>query len=119
MLSVYGRIPLMISAQCVYRNYTGCKGDSKESEVFLKDRFGNLFFVDARCEDCYNIIYNNKPLYLTDKKDELKRIGPASVRVSFTIESNREIRQILSDLESGTGNFDDRYTRGHFNRGVE
>ena len=24
MLSVYGRIPLMISAQCVYRNYAGC-----------------------------------------------------------------------------------------------
>ena len=121
MLSVYGRIPLMISAQCVCRNYTGCKKKEKpgESEVFLKDRFGNRFFVDARCEDCYNIIYNNKPLYLTDKKDDLKRIGPAAVRVSFTTESNREIRQILSDVKSGTGNFDDRYTRGHFNRGVE
>ncbi|MBE6010101.1 MAG: U32 family peptidase [Lachnospiraceae bacterium] len=121
MLSVYGRIPLMISAQCIYRNYTGCKkkGGSKDSYVFLKDRFGNRFFVDARCEDCYNIIYNNKPLYLPDRKEDLDRIRPAYIRVSFTTEHSDEIRQILSDVTSGTGSFDDRYTRGHFNRGVE
>lgn len=122
MLSVYGNIPLMISAQCVYRNYVSCKkmnAGERDSEVFLKDRYGNRFFVDARCEDCYNIIYNNKPLYLLDQKDEIKKIRPAYMRLSFTTESSRQIRQILSEATGGDGNFDDRYTRGHYNRGVE
>lgn len=122
MLSVYGRIPLMISAQCVYRNYIGCrkqKDGANSTDLYLEDRYGNRFFVDARCEDCYNIIYNQKPQYLLDRRKDISEIRPACIRISFTTESEKEIRKILKSYRAGEGRFDDRYTRGHFNRGVE
>lgn len=95
---VYGRLPLMHSAQCVRKNTTGC--NRSEDRLVLKDRYDKAFPVVCYCDPwktgntkqtdpCYNIIYNSLPYGLVREADKVKELGVSAVRLSFTIE-NRE-----------------------------
>ena len=122
---VYGYIPLMVSAQCVYKTAGGCqlrqtngKGQQPAGAANgrnLVDRYGKALAVKNICADCYNLIYNSQPLVLYDMAKELKVLAPAAVRYVFTKESPEQIRMILS----GGSCPEEQFTRGHFNRGVE
>ena len=61
-LIVYGRLPVMVSAQCVRRTVSGC--DRKPGLLWLKDRMGKEFPVRNCCRFCCNTIYNADPLSL-------------------------------------------------------
>ena len=82
---VYGYQPLMISAQCIRKNLTGC--DHMPELCYLKDRYGIYFPVKNHCNECYNVIYNSRPLQLLSALEELKDFGIAYFRLSFTVES--------------------------------
>ena len=56
---VYGRLPLMISAQCVRDNVFTCSGGKKTEGISLIDRMGAEFPVRQNCDSCYNTIYNS------------------------------------------------------------
>ena len=122
-LIVYGHQSLMVSAQCIIKNQSGCKKQPKM--VQLTDRQHKHFYVYNECEFCYNKIYNGLPTILFDKKKELIQLNPASLRMHFTMESAIEMRHILDTYEAI---WDDRwsgktilkeFTRGHFTRGIE
>lgn len=96
---VYGRLPLMHSAQCVRKNTFGCNG--QEERLVLKDRYDKEFPVVCYCrpwkmgntkaaESCYNIIYNSLPYGLLKEADRVKELGVSSVRLAFTIESRKK-----------------------------
>lgn len=110
-LVVYGRAPLMVSAQCIRRTSLRC--DRRESVLYLKDRTGAVSPVKNTCRFCYNTIYNAVPTVLFDLEDELGRIRADAYRYEFTTETACEIKKILS------GEVPKNYTRGHFHRGVE
>ena len=120
-LLVYGYLPLMLSAQCVQKNLGGC--NRKNSLVRLKDRYGKVVPVQCHCDGCYNVIYNSLPYGLGEESAQVKQLMPASLRLSFTLEGEKETRWLVSE-------FTDRYcrgkktrpmemTKGHFKRGVE
>lgn len=109
-ICVYGSIPVMFSAGCVKKTYGRC--DGKEGITIIRDRFGNNFKCKNQCIFCYNIIYNSKPLKLTDVADELND-SFISRKYLFTTESAKETARVLS------GQLDIDFTRGHFKRGVE
>ena len=119
-LIVYGRLPLMITAHCVYRNEgIEClsgknEGIPSESFITMKDVKGYVFPVIRRCEYCTNLILNGSILNLSEMRDEIKDIVPVSIRYDFTTETNDEIRKVLN------GSFNEKYeyTFGHFKRGV-
>lgn len=120
-LVLYGRIPVMISAQCVTNSVHGCAG--KPGILKLKDRLGKQFPVRNCCQFCYNIIYNESPLCLFDQSETVKRLAPCGVRVQFSTETKKEAAQVLRQFEESflKGNsLPDgmEYTRGHFRRGV-
>ena len=122
-LVVYGYIPLMVSAGCVFKNYSGCKKTSGEV-ISLKDRLGADFKVINCCNFCYNIIYNNLPLSLIGVSDKVKNLKPGYVRMNFSIENHDETRLIINktiDAFIRNNKTEDikAFTRGHFNRGVE
>ena len=119
---VYGRIPLMFTAQCLRKNISGCTGIP--SVLFLKDRKRMLFPVRTRCQECCNVIYNSVPLNLLSCREEIRRLSPSHLRLSFTTETAKEVRNILSEYsEFLSGDQKARSampgTRGHFRRGVE
>ena len=53
---IYGRLPLMITAQCIHKNTLGCMHQHKV--LNLKDRYSVHFPVKNFCSECYNVIYN-------------------------------------------------------------
>ncbi len=120
---LYGRQPLMVSSQCVHKNTAGCS--KKETISYLKDRYGKLFPVKNRCQDCYNVIYNISPLALFHHMKEISSLGPAGLRLSFTIEDQEETEHIFALFRQACSGNSDRqlcpadYTNGHFKRGVE
>ncbi len=123
-LIVYGYQPLMLSAQCLYKNTAGC--DKKAQFFYLKDRYGKLFPVKNRCEDCYNILYNISPLSLFHQFSEIRTLAPAAVRISFTLENQKQVGQIFELYRQaaatdtvGRDNYLSDFTNGHFKRGVE
>lgn len=124
---VYGFLPLMITANCVYKTYGKCRTKGQNgSELKLLDRMGKEFRVYADCGHCYNIIYNSLPLSLHTQLKTIREWETPCVRLIFTSES--------MDLAAGTVEYfwnalRDRhhkldipyreYTNGHFKRGVE
>lgn len=115
-MQIYGRIPLMTSAQCIRRNLAGCSPSS--GIHYLKDRYGIYFPVKNYCGECYNVIYNSRPLQLFSAKEELQSLGLGSFRLSFTIESAKQTMEILEIYEHQTP-MDMEHTCGHYKRGVE
>lgn len=121
-LLIYGRIPVMTSAQCLQKT-TGTCSRTPGIHV-LKDRKGTQFPVRNCCPACYNVIYNSVPLSMHGMKTEIEKLEPSSVRLMFTIETPEEILNITEQflreyagMEAGTADY--AYTRGHYRRGTE
>ena len=128
-LIVYGHLPMMISAGCVYKSLKRCrKGDKREmsSEQYyrLKDRKNMKFAVKPVCRECYNVIFNSQPLSLLNLKDQVAELAPEAVRLAFTLENASQTKRVLDAFEKNylknvaVEDFSD-FTRGHFKRGVE
>ena len=120
---VYGRLPVMVSNQCILRTTKGCS--HRPETLVLKDRTGAEFAVRNHCTFCYNTIYNANPLSLLDNVSEVLRLRPLSVRLQFTVEPAKEAAAIARafvdayrDGKKVSGEIKN-ITRGHFKRGVE
>lgn len=122
---VYGFIPLMVSAQCICQNTKGCR--QKPELMYLKDRYGKTFPVKNDCQECYNVIYNSLPIMLFPFISDGKRMGIKAFRLSFTIESLQQTKEILSLLAEFLAGkqtalpakWQENHTNGHYKRGVE
>ena len=117
---IYGRMPLMVSAQCVRDNVFGCTKDKNTTGIVLTDRMGAEFPVRQNCSFCYNIIYNSACFSLIGMDVEQK-LSPAGWRLDFTFETPEEMQAVLDAyfhqvperMPKGS------YTKGHWKRGVE
>lgn len=120
---IYGRLPLMITAQCIHKNTLGCMHQHKV--LNLKDRYSVHFPVKNFCSECYNVIYNSLPVCLFKEDVTVQKIAPAALRLSFTTETEEETEQILTiygDIYKNggiLGQMPMECTNGHFKRGVE
>ncbi|MCD8107761.1 MAG: U32 family peptidase [Oscillospiraceae bacterium] len=111
---LFGRLPLMVMANCPIKAETGCKACSHS----LTDRTGTVFPVTCRMRDGedYNELLNSKILYLPDK---LSYFNIDFGILMFTDESPEEAKEILEDYRSGISHRDGRdYTNGLYFRGV-
>lgn len=148
-LPVYGYLPVMVTAQCIAKTVDHCRKQAGENKNIRKltDRYGNPFYVENRCRDCYNVIYNSVPLCLFDEKAALREIGPSRLRLQFSVEDREQTRRVLlecrqafSDAPDAGGGKKEKggkdmkgpeegkgadshgsgnpFTRGHFRRGV-
>lgn len=121
---VYGRIPLMVTANCVAKTTQGCKkGAGRERDTLvLTDRYNKDFHVTTNCTQCYNIIYNAVPLSLHEKVSN-KQVNGA-MRLQFTVETEKETKSILKYWKALLQGEKQQppyaeYTLGHEKRGVE
>ncbi len=134
---VYGRIPLMVSAQCLAKASSGGnnKNYNKTSDepccltgtdkIELIDRFDKDFQVKRHCRECYNTIYNSQCLSLLTYKDQVLNTEPKNIRLNFTFETPKEtdkvIHSFIQKYVYHNNNVEEieNYTRGHFKRGIE
>ena len=123
---VYGLLPVMISAQCIYKTVTGkC---CPHPPFNFKDEKGYIFNSVSDCRNCVNTIYNSAVLNLLHRFGEIKNLRCGRFRLEFTFENENEIRNIIFAVKQAVegkvlnlpdGIMDLKYTNGHFMRGVE
>jgi putative protease len=124
-LLVYGYIPLMISAQCLYESTVGCKKNVQNRSGSMTDRLGKKFYVQTNCRECYNTIYNGQALALNKYVSEITSLMPYNLRMEFSIETPKQMEQILKIFVDtfwyGKKEYDKLtdYTTGHFKRGID
>ena len=125
---VYGRLPLMITENCVIRNSLGCRDAGRDyadrsaacrcgQDNDLIDRTGARFPLVGqwghRCE-----IENSRVLFLADKP-EWRQLGLTRARLRFTTESPEECVRVLRAYQGRSDYRPQELTRGLFYRGVE
>lgn len=113
---IYGRYPMMVTAGCLHRTLGRCR--HRQETWYLKDRYQKEFPVKNFCRDCYNIIYNSRPLYLLDLMGKSDRVKAGAYRIMFTTEDREEVKQVLN-LWMEHQKSPRSFTRGHYKRGVE
>lgn len=116
---VYGRIPMMISANCVRKTLSQCAG--RRGFMDIRDRYSKEFPVYCCCDYCYNAIYNSVPLSLHNYAAKLLNLG--HLRLDFTTESFEQtvsiIKYFVSDNMCSELPPYKEYTTGHIKKGIE
>ena len=127
-MTIYGRTPMMVTAQCLLKNADACEKEKPCGEpLYLRDKKSKRLFVQRNCLDCCNVIYNSVPLYLLHQSDAIRSLRFGSLRISFVTETRSQARKILDDYEAAflrnekisPPEGDSGFTTGHFRRGVE
>lgn len=125
-LIIYGRLPMMISANCICNTYNGCRPDSAGHMLYITDRKNKKLPVMCDCNVCTNVIYNSVRLDISDEKSLFDAIRPSFVRFDFTDESSDELCRIVSKYikdRSDKGYTEtgiiSEHTKGHLRRGVD
>ena len=112
----YGRLPLMITENCIVHNHSGQHTCSNVN--LLTDRKGERFPV-VKAYGCRNEILNSKKLFLADKKSDWAKLGLWAGRLHFTTENAKECVQVM-ERYFGEGRFEpNEITRGLYYRVVE
>ena len=107
----YGRLPVMLTVNCPVKNSKTCKECKGKSA--LTDRKGISFPVT--CNRWYSEVLNSTPLYLADKKDDLR--GFEFLILKFTDETGETAQRIINEyLYGGTPN--GTFTRGLYYKDV-
>ena len=115
-LLVYGRLPLMITENCIIHNHSGRHTCGNVN--LLTDRKGERFPV-MKAWGCRNEIYNAKKLFLADKAADWRRLGLWGARLMFTTENAPECVQVLERYLDQGSYQPNEYTRGLYYRDVE
>ena len=115
-LIVYGRLPLMITENCIIHNHFGRHTCGNVN--LLTDRKGERFPV-MKAWGCRNEIYNAKKLFLADKAADWRRLGLWGARLMFTTENAPECVQVLERYLDRGSYQPNEYTRGLYYRDVE
>lgn len=124
-LLLYGRVPLMYSANCLHKTLKTCTDKAYGQKVYhLTDRYRNTFPVVADCLHCYNILYNTVPLSLHGQLENIQKTGFGVLRLAFTLENGRQTREVLTYYEKKLQGIAvdfawKDFTNGHYKRGVE
>jgi len=122
-LVIYGYLPMMVSAQCIQKTTTGCK--HTQGRIAFTDRYQKTFVAKNQCDYCYNVIYNTSPLVLLDQRKEIEELAPKALRLHFTIEDQKQVKDTLDLYErvfaykEDSLEFKEDFTRGHFKRGIK
>ena len=125
----YGRLPLMVTENCLNANESGCRYFKERpasvptdgacaSAPELTDRRGEHFPV-LHAWGCRSEIENGKILYLADKAHDWQSLGLRYACLRFTTESPEECVQMLRAYQGEAIDAPENITRGLFYRGAE
>lgn len=118
-----GRLPMMVSAQCLRKTVLGCS--HVPGILSLRDRMGKKMPVLNQCACCCNTILNSDPLSLVGIAEELRTLHPAVYRILLTTETEKEALRMVSACEAAfllkvhAEDPCEPCTRGSIRRGVE
>ena len=115
---VYGRMPLMLTENCLIRGKTGqctCHLGSAK----LTDKTGAEFPIIKDGNSCRSVLLNGKKLNLLDRQSDLSKLGLWATRVYFTTESPKEVDRVLASVLNPMPFDPGASTRGLYLRGLD
>lgn len=116
-LLAYGRLPLMLTENCILKNHKGVCGACATPQT-LRDRNGEEFCV-VKEYGCRSVILNAHKLFLADRLADFNGLGLTALRLLFTTESAPECLQVV-ERYLGKGDYEPtKFTTGLYYRGVE
>ena len=115
---IYGRLPLMITENCLIRGRTG-QCSCQTGSTKLTDKTGAEFPVIKDGNSCRSVLLNGKKLSWLDRQDDLQQLGVWATRLYFTTENPKEVDRVLSDYIHPNPFDPGACTRGLYLRGVE
>ena len=122
---IYGKSELMVSEYCPIGSSFGGKNTTREcSNACMKDEY---YLIDEKKvkfrvmtdKFCRSHIYNSYATNLITEIEDLRNIGIDTFRVDFKDEDSREVNNILDMIEGKSIINSEKYTKGHYKRGVE
>ncbi len=117
-LLIYGRMPLMVTENCILRNRTG-QCICQQGPQRLVDRTGAEFPIIKDGRSCRSVLLNGKKLSLLDRRQDLERLGLWGLRLYFTTENPQEVDRVLRDYENMAPFDPGACTRGLYLRGLD
>ena len=117
-LLCYGRLPLMVTENCLIRSRTG-ECTCQLGHTKLMDKTGAEFPVIKDGNSCRSILLNGKKLNWLDRQNDLTRLGLWAVRLYFTTENPKEVDQVLSTWHDPVPFDPGACTRGLYLRGLD
>jgi len=112
-LITYGRLPLMITENCIVRNSTdACTCDSFSG---LVDKQGAQYPVEPDY-GCRNVLLNSKKLFMADKRRTISSLGIWAERLYFTTENALECVTVLKRYMGLSDFTPPGFTRGMYYR---
>ena len=117
-LMAYGRMPLMVTENCLIRGRTG-ECACHLGTTRLTDKTGADFPVIRDGESCRSVLLNGKKLSLLDRQQDLKKLGVWATRLYFTTENMREVDRVLNDYLKPAPFDPGSCTRGLYLRGLD
>ena len=115
---VYGRMPLMLTENCLIRGKTG-QCSCHLGPVKLTDKTGAEFPIIRDGNTCRSVLLNGKKLNLLDRQNDLSRLGLWATRLYFTTENAKEVDRVLASVLNPMPFDPGASTRGLYLRGVE
>lgn len=123
---IYGRTPMMVSANCIRNTTDGCQKNANAFSQSLKDRYRKVLPVYTNCVHCYNEIYNAVTMSLHKEIPQLIKNDFSKFRMDFTTENVDEMLEMVkyySLIMKNTNNNEvfpmKEFTSGHFKEGAE
>ena len=99
-VTVYGRIPLMITQRCFITDNFGCD-KCEAGTARLVDRQGASFPMMREYRH-RNIVFNSTRTYMGDKRDELSRYNVRHEHFIFSTETGDEISAAIKKFKAGS-----------------
>lgn len=122
---VYGRTPMMVSANCIRKTTDGCQQNINDFHQALRDRYRKELPVFTNCIHCYNEIFNAVSMSLHKELPQLIKNNFSKFRLDFTNETVEEVLQITAYYIHKLENTDyaeafplKEYTSGHYKEGA-
>ena len=117
-LLVYGRLPLMVTENCLIHNKGG-ECICHQGGIKLTDKTGAEFPVIKDGDSCRSVLLNGKKLSWLDRQEDLGKLGLWATRLYFTTENPKEVDRVLADYVHPNPFDPGACTRGLYLRGVE
>ena len=117
-LLAYGRMPLMVTEQCLIHNRAG-QCDCQVRACKLTDKTGAEFPIIRDGDSCRSVLLNGRKLSWLDRQDDLAKLGVWAIRLYFTTENSRETDRVLADYLNPEPFDPGACTRGLYLRGVD
>lgn len=122
---IYGKPEVMVNEYCPIGSTFGgkttnrtCDDQCIESNFRLKDRINEEFIIRTDIF-CRAHIYNPVPVNITSEIKDIESLGIKSFRVDFVDESYNEVKNVMLAVMNKETLKIDKFTKGHYRRGVE